>query len=186
MCVRLVKTCRKLAFPVCRDNSFRELLGGAVVARRRRRVFSFSDRIDITSGKFSRAGDSDTVHKVAKLRDPRDGVFVDIGGWIGDSSFPSAALGFDTFVFEPARYNSNLMHTSLNANPCFISKQITIVNAMASTFDGNSTVYVTGRGDNTAMSKKQATSMLLKRLDYLQRSVVLDLFQVKPSSVSEN
>ena len=142
----------------------------------------FSDRINVVSGKFSRAGDSDTVLEVAKLRDPKDGAFVDVGGWIGDSSFPSAALGFDTYVFEPVRFNTNLMHTSLQANRCVIYEHLTIINAMASNFDGNSTVYVTGRADNTALTKEQATSNVGESaLDYVQEVQVVKLDSFFPS-----
>ena len=142
----------------------------------------FSDRVDVTSGKFSRAGDSDTALKVAKLKDPKDGAFVDVGGWIGGSSFPSAALGFDTYVFEPVRFNTNLMHTSLQANSCFISEHLTIINAMASNFDGNSSVYVTGRADNTALTKEQATKIVGESdLDYEQEVQVVKLDSFFPS-----
>ena len=92
----------------------------------------FSKRIDETTGKFSEAGNSKDIINRASKGEPSDGVFIDVGGWIGDSSFPSAALGFDTYVFEPVRYNVDLMHIALTTNNCTIS-HLLIVNALDST-----------------------------------------------------
>ena len=117
----------------------------------------FSKRIDETTGKFSEAGNSKDIINRASKGEPSDGVFIDVGGWIGDSSFPSAALGFDTYVFEPVRYNVDLMHVALTTNNCTISEHLLIVNALVGQYDGQSSVYVSSRADNSAASKKQAT-----------------------------
>ena len=53
----------------------------------------------------------------------------------GDTSLPSAAAGIDTYVFEPVRQNSNVLHMSVLANPCQVSEHLTIVNALVSDHD---------------------------------------------------
>ena len=117
---------------------------------------AFSDRINTASGKFLEAGNSaDTIQRANSARSS-DGVFIDVGGWVGDSSFPCAALGIDTYVFEPVRYNTDLMHFALTANKCHISEHLVIVNALVGQSDGNSTIYVTSRADNAAATKRQA------------------------------
>ena len=77
----------------------------------------------------------------------------------GDSSIPSAALGIDTYVFEPVRSNTNMIHLSAMANDCVVSEHLTIVNAKVGDRDiADGTIYVTGgRSDNAASSKEQAT-----------------------------
>ena len=119
---------------------------------------SVSGRIDKKTGRFSRAGNSDNTYERAASSKPEDGIFIDVGGWVGDSSLPSAALGIDTYVFEPVRSNANYIHYSLLANDCSVSEHLTIVNALVG--DKNSaseSVYVTARADNAAANKEQAT-----------------------------
>ena len=71
----------------------------------------------------------DTKVRASKAK-PDDGVFIDVGGWIGDTSLPTAAVGIDTYVFEPVRFNFNLIHISMLLNDCMISEHLTIVNAL--------------------------------------------------------
>eukprot|EP00563_Minutocellus_polymorphus_P006569 CAMPEP_0181036572 /NCGR_PEP_ID=MMETSP1070-20121207/8934_1 /TAXON_ID=265543 /ORGANISM="Minutocellus polymorphus, Strain NH13" /LENGTH=328 /DNA_ID=CAMNT_0023114219 /DNA_START=66 /DNA_END=1052 /DNA_ORIENTATION=+ len=119
----------------------------------------FSDRINDKTGRFANAGNSDHTYQRAASSKAEDGIFIDVGGWVGDSSLPSAALGIDTYVFEPVRSNANHIHYSLLANDCSVSEHLTIVNALVG--DKNSaseSVYVTSlRGDNAAANKNQAT-----------------------------
>lgn len=88
-----------------------------------------------------------------------DGIFIDVGGWVGDTSIPSAAAGIDTYVFEPVSTNCNMIHIAMMANGCHVSEHLTIVNALVgSRNSANESVYVTaGRTDNTAASKTLAT-----------------------------
>lgn len=119
---------------------------------------SISSRIDKKTGRFGRAGNSDNTYERAASSKAEDGIFIDVGGWVGDSSLPSAALGIDTYVFEPVRSNANYIHYSLLANDCSVSEHLTIVNALVG--DKNSaseSVYVTSRADNAAANKEQAT-----------------------------
>ena len=104
----------------------------------------FSGRIDGTTGTFDKAGNSDNTWKRAGESEPEDGVFVDVGGWIGDSSIPSAALGLDTYVFEPVRFYTNLMHYSVLSNDCRVSEHLTIINALV--------------GDRNSASESRCTS----------------------------
>ena len=68
-------------------------------------------------------------------------------------------MGIDTYVFEPVRINSNMIHLSALANDCVVSEHLTIVNAKVGDRDiADETIYVTaGRSDNAASSKEQAT-----------------------------
>ena len=132
---------------------------------------AFSERINITSGKFLEAGNS--AHTIQRANSARssDGIFIDVGGWVGDSSFPSAALGIDTYVFEPVRYNTDLMHFALTANKCQVSEHILIVNALVGQSDGKSTVYVTSRADNAAATKQQAVKNVGESDDDFEQDV---------------
>jgi len=88
---------------------------------------------------------------------PEDGIFIDVGGWVGDTSIPSAAMGLDTYVFEPVRNNTNMIHFAISANECHVSEHLTVVNAMVGDKDSaHESVYVTSRADNAAASKAQA------------------------------
>jgi len=120
-------------------------------------VVRAKDRINEETGLISEIGNSRQTLKRAQESSPANGIFIDVGGWVGDSSFPSAANGIDTYVFEPVRGNTNLMHVSLTANECHLSKHLRIVNAAAGDYDGNTTIYVTYRSDNSALSKAHAT-----------------------------
>jgi FkbM family methyltransferase len=132
---------------------------------------AFSDRINTISGKFLEAGNSaDTIHRANSARSS-DGVFIDVGGWVGDSSFPSAALGFDTYVFEPVRYNTDLMHFALTANKCHVSEHLVIVNALVGQSNGNSTIYVTARADNAAATKRQAVQYVGESVDDFEQDI---------------
>lgn len=72
----------------------------------------------------------------------------------GDTSIPTAAFGMDTYVFEPVRNNTNMMHFARNANGCHISEHLTIINAMVGDHNSaNELVYVTGRAENAAATK---------------------------------
>jgi len=115
-------------------------------------------RFNKNTGVLSNLGNMKQTWMTAKNSRPEDGVFIDVGGWIGDSALPSAALGFDTYVFEPVRYNTDLMHYSLLSNDCKLSKHLTIVNAMVGAENKrNETVFVSKtRSDNSAATKKQA------------------------------
>lgn len=88
---------------------------------------------------------------------PEEGIFIDVGGWVGDTAIPSAAMGIDTYVFEPVRNNTNMIHFAVSANGCHVSEHLTVVNALVG--DKNSaseSVYVTSRADNAAATKAQA------------------------------
>lgn len=117
----------------------------------------FENKIDRESGELLQIGNSDNIYEIAKSANPKDGIFIDVGGWVGDSAFPSAALGLDTYVFDPVRWNTNLMHASKVFNTCFLSQHLTIVNALVADFDGLANIYVTKRTDNTAATEEQAT-----------------------------
>lgn len=137
---------------------------------------AFSDRIDKTTGLFWGAGNSDDTYARAGKAERGKGLFVDVGGWIGDSSLPSAALGIDTYVFEPVRYNTNLMHISRFINDCTVSKHLTIVNTMVSDADGNTSIFVTERSDNSAATKNLARLVVGgHQADYEQRVPVITL-----------
>ena len=121
------------------------------------RIGGFSDRIHETTGKFVGIGNSEDTWKRASASKAEDGIFIDVGGYIGDSSVPSAALGIDTYVFEPVRANTNLIHYSALANQCRISEHLTVINALVGDKDSaTESVYVTEKTDNAAASKAQA------------------------------
>lgn len=101
--------------------------------------------------------DNGNIWNRSKESKPEDGIFIDVGGWVGDTAIPSAAMGIDTYVFEPVRNNTNMMHFAVSANGCHISEHLTIINALVG--DQNSaseSVYVTSRADNAAATKAQA------------------------------
>lgn len=116
----------------------------------------FSDRIDPKTGEFKFIGNSDQTFDRAVSGNPGDGIFIDVGGFIGDSSFPSAILGFDTYVFEPVRANTNLMHISMFLNDCALSEHLTIVNTLVSDTDGMGSIFVSEKPDNSAATKALA------------------------------
>jgi len=119
---------------------------------------TFSSRIDEKTGRFDQLGNSENTWDRASACKAEDGIFIDVGGFVGGSSIPSAALGIDTYVFEPVRRNTNLIHASIFANECRISEHLTVINALVG--DKNSPtewVYVTDRTDNAAATKAQAT-----------------------------
>jgi len=68
--------------------------------------------------------------KIAKDANPKDGVFIDVDGWVGDNSIITAAMGMDTYAFEPARYITNMLHLDILANDCAVSEHLTVVNAL--------------------------------------------------------
>lgn len=109
-----------------------------------------------------------------------DGIFIDVGGWVGDTSISTAALGMDTYVFEPVRNNTNMMHFALTANECHVSEHLTIVNALVGDHNSaNESVYVTSRADNAAATKAQATKVIRgNSQDFVQATemVTLDSF----------
>lgn len=127
--------------------------------------------MDRKTGKFSQAGNSQHTFDLASKDDPGDGIYIDVGGWVGDSSFPSAMLGIDTYVFEPVRYNSNLMHISSFLNDCTITEHLTIVNALVSDTNGMGSVFVSGREDNSAATKSQAQAIVGKSQDDHEEAV---------------
>ncbi|OUS44857.1 hypothetical protein BE221DRAFT_200766 [Ostreococcus tauri] len=51
----------------------------------------FMGRVD-RDGTFDSAGNSDNTYKRAKESQSHDGIFIDVGGWIGDSSFQAQCL----------------------------------------------------------------------------------------------
>eukprot|EP00584_Thalassiosira_punctigera_P000429 CAMPEP_0172540056 /NCGR_PEP_ID=MMETSP1067-20121228/11135_1 /TAXON_ID=265564 ORGANISM="Thalassiosira punctigera, Strain Tpunct2005C2" /NCGR_SAMPLE_ID=MMETSP1067 /ASSEMBLY_ACC=CAM_ASM_000444 /LENGTH=323 /DNA_ID=CAMNT_0013325837 /DNA_START=45 /DNA_END=1013 /DNA_ORIENTATION=+ len=89
-----------------------------------------------------------------------DGIFIDVGGWVGDTSIPSAAAGIDTYVFEPVRMNCNLIHIAMMSNGCRVEERLTIVNALVGDHNSrNESIYVTAdRSDNAAYTKELATA----------------------------
>ena len=111
------------------------------------------------SGKVQVRNNGNIWNRIKKeVSSPEDGIFIDVGGWIGDTSIPSAAHGLDTYVFEPVRNNANMIHIGMWANDCHVSEHLTIVNAMVGDRDStNETIYVTARADNSAATKSAAT-----------------------------
>jgi len=121
------------------------------------RAGGFSDRIDEKTGRFEGMGNSENTWDRASASKAEDGIFIDVGAHVGDSCLPSAALGIDTYVFEPVRANTNLIHYSTLANQCRISEHLTVINALVGDKDSaTESVYVTERADNAAATKAQA------------------------------
>ncbi|KAI8463258.1 MAG: S-adenosyl-L-methionine-dependent methyltransferase [Monoraphidium minutum] len=143
----------------------------------------FSSRIDQATGVYQSAGNSGDTFARARAADPSNGIFIDVGGWVGDSSFTSAICGIDTYVFEPVRYNTNLMHMSLLANDCVVSKHLCIVNTMVGDTDGMASIFVTAdRADNAAQTKAQAQKNVGATMrDFTQTISVVRLDSFFPS-----
>ena len=136
--------------------------------------------INQKTGLLNNIWDNGNIWNRAKESKPEDGIFIDVGGWVGDTAIPSAAMGIDTYVFEPVRNNSNMIHFAVSANGCHISEHLTIINALVG--DQNSaseSVYVTSRADNAAATKAQAVKNVgASAQDFEQKveSVTLDSF----------
>ena len=121
----------------------------------------FSKRINEETGRFEKMGNSENTWDRASASKVDGGIFIDVGGHVGDSCLPSAALGIDTYVFEPVRANTNLIHYSILANHCRISEHLTVVNALVGDKDSAAeSVYVTERADNAAATKAQAVKVV--------------------------
>ncbi|KAL7479322.1 hypothetical protein ACHAW6_005057 [Cyclotella cf. meneghiniana] len=124
--------------------------------------------------------DNGNIWKRSVESKPEDGIFIDVGGWIGDTSIPSAAMGIDTYVFEPVRNNTNMIHFAISANGCHVSEHLTVVNALVGDRNSaNESVYVTSRADNAAATKAQATRNVGTNADDFEQStemVTLDSF----------
>ena len=116
-----------------------------------------TERIDQNTGLMD-LWDNGNIFNRAQESKPEDGIFIDVGGWVGDTSIISAARGIDTYVFEPVRNNTNMIHFAISANDCHISEHLTVVNAMVGEENhANQSIYVTSRSDNAAATKDQAT-----------------------------
>ena len=89
-------------------------------------------------------------------------------------------MGIDTYVFEPVRNNTNMIHFAISANGCHVSEHLTVVNTLVG--DKNSakeSVYVTSRADNAAVTKAQATKNVGQRAQDFEQPVemiMLDSF----------
>ena len=119
---------------------------------------NMSRRIDQKTGRFGKFGNSENTYQTALNAKKEDGIFIDVGGYIGDSAIPSAALGINTFVFEPVKSNANLIHMGVMANHCTVSEHITVINALVGNQDKmDEKIYVTDRTDNAAYGKEAAT-----------------------------